>query len=259
VCVLELTGSELTANPVDWLISNKYYSATVSVGMHDMMMAATEGDDGVDQLMPMEAVVFLYLENNLEQFEKIKNIWKKLVPPPEVCLVVAVGVAGEGDRGVVNDTSTVIQWCVANGLELVEWDVTQSDRDQPSQEYNDQIDDKDDEGVPRISQALQAHTWPQMTLNNGDDKNIDVQTETKSGAAMGSTDVKLPQDLLLNDMEGIDPDPGDETFEELFGRFADMKAHAESLPHDERKAYAEKVVMSFWKAIGGDEEEIINE
>ena len=60
-----------------------------------------------------------------------------------------------------------------------------------------------------------------------------------------------------------------------------FSAHAQSLPHEERKAYAEKVsdvlflvllcmvyrhvlllcitlqvVMSFWQAIGGDEEEV---
>lgn len=31
---------------------------------------------------------------------------------------------------------------------------------------------------------------------------------------------------------------------------------AASLPLEERKKYAEKVVVSFWKAIGGDEDEI---
>lgn len=31
---------------------------------------------------------------------------------------------------------------------------------------------------------------------------------------------------------------------------------ANSLPPEERKKYAEKVVVSFWKAIGGDEDEI---
>ena len=35
-----------------------------------------------------------------------------------------------------------------------------------------------------------------------------------------------------------------------------LTEHAEKLPHEERKAYAEKVVMAFWDAIGGDEEEV---
>lgn len=35
-----------------------------------------------------------------------------------------------------------------------------------------------------------------------------------------------------------------------------MTEHASKLSHDERKVYAEKVVMAFWDAIGGDEEEV---
>ena len=35
-----------------------------------------------------------------------------------------------------------------------------------------------------------------------------------------------------------------------------LSDHAESLPHEERKQYAEKVVMAFWNAIGGDEDEV---
>jgi hypothetical protein len=34
-----------------------------------------------------------------------------------------------------------------------------------------------------------------------------------------------------------------------------MKLRAETLPPDERKQYAERVTLAFWKAIGGDEDE----
>ena len=33
-------------------------------------------------------------------------------------------------------------------------------------------------------------------------------------------------------------------------------AHAQELPQEQRKAYAEKVVLAFWDAIGGDQEEV---
>jgi len=36
-------------------------------------------------------------------------------------------------------------------------------------------------------------------------------------------------------------DPGGESFEKLFAKFVQMKAHAETLQHEERKEYAEKV------------------
>lgn len=38
--------------------------------------------------------------------------------------------------------------------------------------------------------------------------------------------------------------------------FLSTTEHAQSLSHEERKGYAEKVVMAFWNAIGGDEEEV---
>jgi len=53
-----------------------------------------------------------------------------------------------------------------------------------------------------------------------------------------------------------DPGCGDVSFEELFSKFAEMKETAASLPPDQRKAYAEKVTFAFWRAIGGDDNEI---
>uniref|UniRef100_A0A914VCY0 Alpha-and gamma-adaptin-binding protein p34 n=1 Tax=Plectus sambesii TaxID=2011161 RepID=A0A914VCY0_9BILA len=49
---------------------------------------------------------------------------------------------------------------------------------------------------------------------------------------------------------------GDVSFEQMFAKFEQMKQTAESLPLDQRKAYAEKVTKAFWKAIGGDAGEL---
>ncbi len=35
-----------------------------------------------------------------------------------------------------------------------------------------------------------------------------------------------------------------------------VTAHAQQLPHEQKKDYAEKVVLAFWEAIGGDEDEV---
>nr|XP_022329627.1 alpha- and gamma-adaptin-binding protein p34-like [Crassostrea virginica] len=48
----------------------------------------------------------------------------------------------------------------------------------------------------------------------------------------------------------------EESFEQLFSKFKLMKEKAESLPQDQKKKYAEKVTIAFWKAIGGDEDEL---
>ncbi|RUS81543.1 hypothetical protein EGW08_010713 [Elysia chlorotica] len=51
-------------------------------------------------------------------------------------------------------------------------------------------------------------------------------------------------------------DKGVDEFEQLFMKLKVMKDRAENLTPDERKKYAEKVALSFWNAIGGDEDEI---
>jgi hypothetical protein len=53
---------------------------------------------------------------------------------------------------------------------------------------------------------------------------------------------------LIN--EGVD------SFEELFQSMSMMKSQAEALQGADRKAYAEKVTMAFWRAIDGDVGEI---
>ena len=47
--------------------------------------------------------------------------------------------------------------------------------------------------------------------------------------------------------------PLSKSFKGIFVFFAEK---ADCLPPSERKAYAEQVAISFWKAIGGDEDEI---
>lgn len=51
-------------------------------------------------------------------------------------------------------------------------------------------------------------------------------------------------------------DPGDESFEQLFTRLRLMKEKAATLSPEERKIYAEKIAVTFRRAVGGDEDEI---
>ncbi|KAL3866787.1 hypothetical protein ACJMK2_044056 [Sinanodonta woodiana] len=63
------------------------------------------------------------------------------------------------------------------------------------------------------------------------------------------------EDLQLFEALGTE-DPGGESFEKLFERFGLMNEKAQSLPYQERKKYAEKVAIAFWRAMGGDEDEV---
>lgn len=55
-----------------------------------------------------------------------------------------------------------------------------------------------------------------------------------------------------------DPNTEDtsDDFSELFSQLLSMKESVRPLPLNERKAHAEQVVAAFWRAIGGDEEEL---
>ncbi|XP_064607868.1 alpha- and gamma-adaptin-binding protein p34-like [Liolophura sinensis] len=95
-------------------------------------------------------------------------------------------------------------------------------------------------------------------LRDGQKKN-DFEKDRK--ACEGPSSEQIIDSLVDNDDMTFlaalgNEDPGKESFEQLFEKLRIMKEKAEGLPPEQRKAYAEKVAVSFWKAIGGDEDEI---
>lgn len=48
----------------------------------------------------------------------------------------------------------------------------------------------------------------------------------------------------------------EDDFENLFSNFEHLKRTAASLPPEQRRDYAEKVAVAFWRAMGGDEDEV---
>jgi len=56
-------------------------------------------------------------------------------------------------------------------------------------------------------------------------------------------------------LEAMDALP-EENFEQLFQNLSEMKSKAENLSPTQRRAYAEKMTLAFWRSIGGNESEI---
>lgn len=46
------------------------------------------------------------------------------------------------------------------------------------------------------------------------------------------------------------------SFEDLFSNFEHLKRTAAGLPPDQRRDFAENVAVAFWRAMGGDEDEV---
>lgn len=57
-------------------------------------------------------------------------------------------------------------------------------------------------------------------------------------------------------MDDLLGNAGEDDFEKLFCKMSVMKERAESLPSEQRKKFAEDMVLAFWTALGGNEEEI---
>ncbi|KAK3097520.1 hypothetical protein FSP39_010401 [Pinctada imbricata] len=95
---------------------------------------------------------------------------------------------------------------------------------------------------------------------HGQKKSLQEETYKDKGSTTNQ-EVGLESLLPMDDMDLMQAvcsgdDEEAESFEQLFSKFRLMKEKAESLPPDQRKKYAEHVALSFWKAMGGDEDEI---
>ncbi len=57
-----------------------------------------------------------------------------------------------------------LEWCVGKGIELVEWAREGGGGEGGEEEEEEEDDFPVRVGVERISEALQAHMWPHMTM-----------------------------------------------------------------------------------------------
>ncbi|KAH9370221.1 hypothetical protein HPB48_007442 [Haemaphysalis longicornis] len=130
----------------------------------------------------------------------------------------------------------ILEWCIERSCELIE---TQPDEDD---------DEEDATGVKRIVEALHAHPWPQLEMkgNTANDQSSSLATGDSEEA---SRDFKLFSEAMATDGE-------DMSFEELFAKFKDMKVQADKLSGEDRKKFAEKVAIQFWRAFGGEDDEV---
>ncbi|XP_054933272.1 alpha- and gamma-adaptin-binding protein p34-like isoform X2 [Dermacentor andersoni] len=112
---------------------------------------------------------------------------------------------------------------------------------------------QDATGVRRIIEALHAHPWPQLEMKGevpGPSRSGNQHSRLSAGdGGEASADLKLFSEAMATDGE-------DASFEELFAKFKDMKVQADKLSGEERKKFAEKVAIQFWRAFGGEEDEI---
>ncbi|GIY12898.1 alpha- and gamma-adaptin-binding protein p34 [Caerostris extrusa] len=251
----DTVSTESGINGYQWSFSNKYYSSKVN------LYALKEKADLDTAFVNNIKAIIIYFEGQEQScFEKIESWFSTLINI---------------------DAEVKLLWCVEHEYELVELNpFPENDDDEGEINQNPQ-------GYERVSEALQSHTWANLVLledrfaakespKEGEDKeenNLDTSKKSSYAAVAATSGVKkevtseqkenknfivmedeaLEKILLENGARDSTDEPN---FEEMFEKFASLKEKASSLEGEERKKYAEKVAIAFWRAIGGPEDEI---
>jgi len=148
---------------------------------------------------------------------EILNKWKKdfNLDHVDVQLIVIDNFDSEESKSAIN------QWAIKEGVEII--DFSEDEDNESTDRENIQIFASDSQ--KRIVEALQTVMWTELIENIG---------EADSGAT------------TEKDMED---------FEKLFANLVNFKETASGLPDDERRKFAEKVAMSFYSALGDDDDD----
>lgn len=252
--ILEKEGLPITSQTLEgvdsypWHISTKYYETDVTLySLPKKMLLPQNLAEGVQAVI----IFFDSLKNNgLEVVESWQSFLKDYEPDVSILLCNRCSATG------VSKLSAQ-EWCVQNGFELVELDP------EVDEEWEAEQDFVETTGIKRVVQALHAHVWPNLTLKQRKEP-TSMSALLHGGESSGENDLlrldTLPPELAEGNIEDrLDELLGCESetdFYQLFGELQTMKERMSTLPNDQRKACAEQVVLAFWRAIGGDADEV---
>lgn len=233
-----------------WRIDTKYYEA-------DVLLSALSKKTLTSQKFASSVQgIVLYFDSEIVSSLDVVDEW--LVFLKEYDSDIKILVCSQCQENSLNGTSKrdVLNWCLNNEFELVELNPINDDDSECEQDFAETT------GISRVTQALKAHVWPNLSLKNH--KEPTTMSGLLNGGRCKSADTDcdfLPVSLSEDNIEPSLEDLCDEQkvdFCTLFAQLASMKERAANLPSDERKKFAEQLVLSYWNAIGGDEDEILD-
>lgn len=255
----------------EWWVENKYYTATVQLA------CVSQPEQCLPWILENGEALIIYCDSaQNDVLERVNSLLEKTEDfEPEVQLLVCDALA-EDDNTDTLSTLKGQQWCISNGWELVELHPHQPQAEDPEED-----DFHESWGFKRICQALHAYTWSNLTMKDSQGNRLSAVLQSVSSqedksasspqegeevmysrldnlaleeSASNPPDEELENALdpsMIRDCLGEDGD-----FENLFSSFEHLKRTAANLPPNQRRDYAEKVAVAFWRAMGGDEDEV---
>ncbi|UJR27538.1 hypothetical protein I4U23_008820 [Adineta vaga] len=256
-----LTGETKTLdnNPIEWTIDTKYYTADVHLcPVKTKMLVEESVANSAEMLILLIDPIQINNRTKLDSWLPFFSVLNEC----EAKLLVARSVDAITNTIPKTDLK---QWCTEHGYELLELDKS------TTSETDDDDDDDDDEnthlsqdvyGVPRLMQILHVHQWPNMNLKDRREinRNLVKQLQEKLNFDTNHFNNEEQQDEQNEQFDSSSTtnnhhDKDAFGMENIFEQMKKYKEEADQLTGDERKQYAEKVILSLWKNIGDDEDE----
>merc|ERR1711953_865873 len=181
----------------------------------------------------------------------------------------------------------IMSWCVKNQFELVELDPEDKESDIYGLErcidalqantWSNMVVKNPSTLSALMGAAVSAQQMPKTQLGDGDRQRSTQQIEAEeewtefqsrtptvpsesveatsiAQQEAESCHITKPDDIDICDT-GNDHELEESSMEQLFANMAFMKEKAQTLPHEDRKAYAEKVALAFLDALGAESDD----
>ena len=217
-----------------WKIDNKYYTADLCLLLVQDPKPPSSLKEFTNQV---EAVIISFELNDDISFAWALE-WGRLFNETDIEVKVMMSIETVKLEGKEAETERADKWCLKNSFEFV--DSFECD----GGDFPDKI------GFDRVKEILDTHLWPNMIMKSKESATGNDKSEEKKDKHIGGNKDQTDEAILNGNEAQL------ESFEALFGQMQEMKLHAQSLPDEERKEYAEKVTLAFWRAMGYDEDEI---
>ncbi|XP_023015893.1 alpha- and gamma-adaptin-binding protein p34 [Leptinotarsa decemlineata] len=232
----EITEDNETPGLIEhlWSIDTKYYTANIKlIGLENDFPRSERFNNNI------EAIIILMDSNKSRGLEDLSK-WD--VFEHDCNLEVKLLVSNYCNNDTKVTKSDALEWCLKRGFEFIELFPTNNQNDESEEDLI-----KEKFGVDRVVEALHSHTW----------SNLVMKVRDKSNENIGSNKESRTSNDVLN-KENFLPDDDVDDFTELFSQLHMMKDSLQSMPMSQRKQCAEHMVTAFWKAMGGEEEELFD-
>eukprot|EP00128_Syssomonas_multiformis_P009340 Colp12_sorted_trinity150504_noHs@14461 len=241
----DINASNLKAS-YEWNIENKYYKATVDLCLNGESLPASLED--------AEALVLYLPGRKGESFSQLQSWlsgWPTLLQEAEPSILLCVRETADEGEDYTEFDEKLTNWCLDHGFEYI---VPEG----RSTEESDLRGFEDKAGIDRVIEALHAHTWPNLEMVDRSSKTT-IETETEAVAAekkpetleslLGASETERMDHMFF----GAEPHDDDGSFESAFSHLASLRERCMNLPDEQRKDYAERVVLELARRLGWDD------